>query len=64
MARVTVVADTNETRSPYTVVNSIIADYQSQTDTTQQSRASNLSSVGQQAAKAEKQIEQAEELKK
>ena len=42
MARVTVVADTGETRSPYTVVNSLITDYVSQTDTTAQTRASDL----------------------
>ena len=42
MARVTVVADTGETRSPYTVVNSLIIDYVSQTDTTAQTRASDL----------------------
>ena len=42
MARVTVIADTGETRTPYTVVNSLIADYTSQTDTTTQTRASDL----------------------
>jgi hypothetical protein len=42
LARTTVVADTGETRSPYTVVNDLIADYTSQTDTTEQTRASDL----------------------
>lgn len=42
MARVTSVADSDETRSPYTVVNALIDDYVSQTDTTDQPIASDL----------------------
>lgn len=42
MARVTSVADTGETRTPYTVVNALITDYLSQTDTTDQNIASDL----------------------
>ncbi len=45
MVRVTSVADTNETRSPYTVVNSLITDYLSQTDTTAQALASTITVV-------------------
>ena len=45
MARTTVVADTGETRTPKTVVNAIIADYNSQTDTTDQNLASNVEVV-------------------
>ena len=45
MARVTVVADTNETRSPYTVVNALITDYVSQTDTLAQALASTVTVV-------------------
>lgn len=42
MARVTSVADSGETRSPYTVVNALITDYFSQTDTDDQTVASNV----------------------
>lgn len=45
MARVTVVADTNETRSPYTVVNALITDYLSQTDTSAQALAGTVTVV-------------------
>lgn len=41
----TSVADTGETRSPYTVVNALITDYVSQTDTSAQALASNLTVV-------------------
>lgn len=42
MARTTSVADSGETRSPYTVVNDIIDDMVSQTDTTDQDLASDI----------------------
>ncbi len=45
MARVTVIADTNETRSPYTVVNALITDYLSQTDTSAQALVSTVTVV-------------------
>jgi hypothetical protein len=45
MARVTVIADTNETRTPYTVVNALITDYLSQTDTSAQALASTVTVV-------------------
>ncbi len=51
MARVTSVADSGETRSPYTVVNALITDYVSQTDTSDQALASNITVVSGKAVK-------------